>query len=79
MDTASNRATVHGTTPSPQTASQILQQKRLQQRRIQSFLGDNNGPRTILSHVSTSAVESVAQHRAETSLKIDDITSKVQG
>ncbi|OHE97599.1 hypothetical protein CORC01_07014 [Colletotrichum orchidophilum] len=79
MYTSSNRATVNGNTPPTQTAAQVLQQNRLQQHRIQSFLTDDDGPNTMLAQASTSAEESMAKHRAQASRKIDDIVSKVKG
>ncbi|KAK1534139.1 uncharacterized protein CCOS01_02891, partial [Colletotrichum costaricense] len=65
--------------PCPQTATQVLQQERLQQHRIHSFLNDNDGPKTMLSHAPTSPDESMAKHRAEVARKIEDITSNFNG
>ncbi|KAK1508636.1 hypothetical protein CTAM01_02422 [Colletotrichum tamarilloi] len=44
-----------------------------------SFLGDNDGPNTMLSHASTSADQSMARRRAEAARKIDDIMSNLNG
>ncbi|UQC74443.1 uncharacterized protein CLUP02_01094 [Colletotrichum lupini] len=79
MYAASNRATVIGDTPSPQTEAQILQEQQLRQSRIQSFLRDNNGPKTMLSDSSTSADKSMAKHRAEAARNIEDIMSTLKG
>ncbi|KAI3555333.1 hypothetical protein CABS01_12378 [Colletotrichum abscissum] len=79
MYAASNRATVNGDTPSPQTEAQILQEQQLRQSRIQSFLSDNNGPKTMLSDNSTSADKSMAKHRAEAARNIEDIMSTLKG
>ncbi|KAL2882517.1 hypothetical protein SGCOL_002258 [Colletotrichum sp. CLE4] len=79
MDTASNRGTVNGDESARRTAVQVLQEQQLQQQRIQSFLDDNNGPKTMLSHAYTSANESTVNHRAVAARKIDDIVSKLKG
>ncbi|KAG7054185.1 hypothetical protein JMJ77_0001254 [Colletotrichum scovillei] len=77
MYAASNRATVNGNTPPPRTEAQVQQAQQLQQNRIQSFLGDNNGPRTMHSHASTSADESMAKHRASAARKIENIMANL--
>ncbi|KAI3552623.1 hypothetical protein CSPX01_00372 [Colletotrichum filicis] len=79
MYAASNRATVNGNAPTPPTEAQVQQAQQLQQHRIQSFLGDNDGPNTMLSRASTSAGESMAKRRAEAARKIDDIMSNLNG
>ncbi|KAJ3950655.1 uncharacterized protein N0V96_001806 [Colletotrichum fioriniae] len=59
--------------------AQVLQDQQLRQTRIQSFLGDNNGPRAMLSQPSTSAEDSMAKRRAEAAHKINDIMSNLDG
>ncbi|KAK1481420.1 hypothetical protein CCUS01_04533 [Colletotrichum cuscutae] len=82
MYAASNRATVNGKAnvlTYPPTEAQVQQAQQLQQHRIQSFLGDNDGPNTMLSQATTSADESIARRQAEAARKIDDIIAGLNG
>ncbi|GKT49969.1 uncharacterized protein ColSpa_10150 [Colletotrichum spaethianum] len=77
MDSASNISIVNGDVPSRRTADPNEAQ-RLQDERLQYFIGNDELPNSVLPHMTTSSKKSITKHKNKMSRKINEIIPKVQ-
>ncbi|KAK1983162.1 hypothetical protein LZ30DRAFT_780752 [Colletotrichum cereale] len=77
MDSTSNTSIVNGHASSSR-APDPNEAQRLQAQRLQLFLGDDESPHPVQSHMTTSVEESVSKHEKNMSKKMNKIMSKAQ-
>ncbi|KAK2001871.1 hypothetical protein LX36DRAFT_746664 [Colletotrichum falcatum] len=75
MDSASNTSIVNGDASSSRAADHNEAQ-RLQNERLQFFIGDDESPSPMLPHMTKSVKKSVKKHKKKMSEEINKITSK---
>ncbi|KAK6226101.1 hypothetical protein QIS74_02148 [Colletotrichum tabaci] len=77
MTSTSNMSVINGDPSSGRTADSN-ETRRVQDERLQRFVGDDETPNLMIPYMTTSSKKSVAKHKKKTAKKINEIMSKVQ-